>query len=83
VALKNASPEEFHLQPFKMYWQHNENDPEDLKQIYMDLYNADKFINEHNCIQQEHGTSEHECVIATIMFWSNLMQLANFGTASS
>ena len=66
-----------------MYWQHNENDPEDLERIYTDLYNADEFINEHNRIQQEHGTSEHECVIAAIMFWSDSTQLANFGTASS
>ena len=83
AALQNASPEEFHFQPFKMYWQHNENDPEDLERIYTDLYNADEFINEHNRIQQEHGTSEHECVIAAIMFWSDSTQLANFGTASS
>ena len=31
----------------------------------------------------EHETLEHENVIAAIMFWSDLMHLANFSTASS
>ncbi|KIL60072.1 hypothetical protein M378DRAFT_47864, partial [Amanita muscaria Koide BX008] len=82
AALQDALPEEFHLQPFKMYWQRDENDPVDLERIYTDLYNADEFLNEHDCIQNKHGTSEHENVIASIMLWSDSTQLANFGTAS-
>lgn len=82
AALQDASPEDFHLQPFKMYWQHDENDPEKLERIYTDLYNANEFLNEYNRIQTEHGTSECEIVIAAIMLWSDSTQLANFGTAS-
>ena len=82
AALQDALPQQFHLQPFKMYWQCNEEDPEELEWVYTDLYNADAFLDEHDCIQQKYGTSEHECVIAAIMLWSDSTQLANFGTAS-
>jgi hypothetical protein len=82
AALQDAPPEEFHLQPFKMYWQRDENDPTDPERIYTDLYNADEFLNEHDHIQHEHGASEYENVIASIMLWSDSTQLANFGTAS-
>ena len=48
AARQDASPEDFHLQLFKMYWQHDENDTEQLERIYMDLYNSNKFLNEYN-----------------------------------
>ena len=83
AALQDALPEEFHLQPFKMYWQHDEEDPENLERVYTDLYNADEFLKEQDRIQMDHETSEHEIVIAAMMFWSDETHLANFGTASS
>ena len=84
AALQEARPEEFHLQPFKIYWQRDENDPEQLERIYTDLYNSDAFLAEHDHIQEMYGMSEsgHECIIVAIMLWSNSTQLANFGTAS-
>lgn len=82
AALQEALPEDFHLQPFKMYWHHDENDPDQLERVYTDLYNADAFLDEHDHIQKMCGDSEHECIIAAIMLWSDSTQLANFGTAS-
>jgi hypothetical protein len=80
AALQDASPDEFHLQPFKLYWQHN-GDPDDSEHLYSELYNSDMLIEEHECIRKAYETQEHEMVIAAMMFWSDSMHLANFGNA--
>jgi hypothetical protein len=81
AALQDASPDEFHLQPFKLYWQHN-GDPDDSEHLYSKLYNSDVLIEEHEHIRKAYETQEHETVVAAMMFWSDLMHLANFGNAS-
>ncbi|KAK2460361.1 hypothetical protein APHAL10511_007526 [Amanita phalloides] len=82
AALQDASPEDFNLQPFKMYRKCNGNNSEQLEQIYTDIYNSNEFLNKHECVQVENAASEHESVVAAVMLWSDSTQLANFGTAS-
>ncbi|KAK2467954.1 hypothetical protein APHAL10511_000249 [Amanita phalloides] len=82
AAFEDATPTEFHLQPFKRYWQCDNNDTELLERLYSELYDSDEFLSQHDHLQRMHRTSEHEVVIAAIMLWSDSTQLANFGTAS-
>ena len=56
------------------------------KRVYSEVYNSDAFIEEHDHLQR-HGQlppddphCKREKVIAALMFWSNAMHLAQFGT---
>ena len=81
AALQDATPDEFHLQPFKLYWQHND-DPDDSERLYSELYNSDAFIEEHERIRKAYETPEREIVVVAMMLWSDSTHLANFGNAS-
>lgn len=83
AALQDASPDEFHLQPFKFYWQHNDSDdPDESERLYSELYDSDVLIEEHERIRKACETPERETVVAAMMFWSDSTHLANFGNAS-
>ncbi|KIL64223.1 hypothetical protein M378DRAFT_78516 [Amanita muscaria Koide BX008] len=81
AALQDASPNEFHLQPSKLYWQHDD-DPDNSERLYSELYDSDVFIDEHERIRAVYETKERDIVVAAMMLWSDSTQLANFGNAS-
>jgi hypothetical protein len=72
----------FHYTPFSLYWQPT---PEStLERLYSEIYNSDKFIEEHSRIRQlppEPGP-QYEHAIATMMISLDLMNLGQFGCAS-
>src|SRR5262249_16133986 len=72
----------FHLTPFKLFWQSDEDSPPE--RVLSELYTADAFLEEHEAIRAracEDGCTL-ETVIAACMLWSDSTHLANFGTAS-
>ena len=81
MALQDSSPDDFHLQPFKLYWI-PDKDADNPEHIYSELYNSDAFVNEYKFIRDKYEKEEKEVVIVAMMFWSDSMHLANFGNAS-
>ena len=74
----------FHYMPFKSFWK-DSSIPESVPQrVYDELYSSDAMIEAHMKLQQqplELGCTL-ECVVASLMLWSDSTHLANFGTAS-
>ena len=81
AALSDSSAETYHWIPFHEYWQPSETAPPE--RIYTELYNSDKFIEEHQqLISTAPIESQLERVIMAIMIWSDSTHLAKFGDAS-
>jgi len=81
-AFQEAAAETFHITPFRLFWQHSEDEP--AERVISELYNSDAMISEHQKIQaqpREPGCTL-ETVVGAIMLWSDSTHLANFGTAS-
>ena len=78
----SMTAEQFHIAPFKSYWQSAEGAlPE---RIYSELYTADAFLEEQQkigALPQRDG-EVYENVIVALMFWSDSTRLAQFGHAS-
>ena len=81
-AFQGASAEGFHLTPFRLFWQHSENEPPE--RIISEMYNSDAVLEEHEKIQSQPHESgcTLETVVASVMLWSDSTHLAQFGTAS-
>jgi hypothetical protein len=81
AAFLETAAEDFHITPFKEYWQPHPNLPRE--RIYSELYNTDAFIDEHERIRaQPRLECQLETVIAAIMLWSDSTHLTNFGNAT-
>jgi hypothetical protein len=81
-AFQEVTAETFHITPFRLYWQHSEDEP--AERVITELYNSDAMIAEHQKIQaqrREPGCTL-ETVVGAIMLWSDSTHLADFGTAS-
>ena len=81
AAFLESAAEDFHITPYKEYWQPQPNFPR--QRIYSELYNTDAFIDEHERIRaQPRPECQLEIVVAAIMLWSDLTHLTNFGNAT-
>ncbi|KIM65578.1 hypothetical protein SCLCIDRAFT_22486 [Scleroderma citrinum Foug A] len=72
----------FHLTPFKHVWK----SPSGREQcVYDELYSSDAWNKAHDEIQKQKCTDncQLERVVAGLMFWSDSMQLNQFGHASA
>ena len=72
----------FHLTPFKHVWK----SPSGREQrVYDELYSSDAWNKVHDEIQKQKRTDncQLERVVAGLMFWSDSMQLNQFGHASA
>jgi hypothetical protein len=72
--------ENFHIMPYKEYWQQQPNLPP--QRIYSELYNSDAFINEHERIRALRTECQLETVVAAIMLSSDSTHLTNFENAT-
>ena len=73
---------QFHLTPFKLF--RTLPGGEDSERVYSEMYNSDVFLDEHDRVQRaptDNPSCKREKVIAGLMFWSDAMHLASFGTA--
>jgi hypothetical protein len=84
AAYRETAAEQFHITPYKEYWQSSPNSPPE--RIYSELYNCDAYIQEHERIKAQALPQlpgpQLETVIAAIMLSSDSTLLASFGTAS-
>jgi hypothetical protein len=81
-AYEEVSAKSFHTQPFKLFWQPDEDQPPEC--IISELYTADAMLAEDKKIKtapQVPGCTL-ETIVAAIMLWSDSTHLANFGNAS-
>src|ERR1700678_2755446 len=80
-AFQESLAADFHIAPYKEYWQPRPNCPPE--RIYSELYHTDAFVDEHERIRaQPHPECQLETAIAAIMLWSDSTHLTNFGNAS-
>jgi len=79
-ALKESNATQYHLSPFKEFWQRSSNDP--VERLYSEIYTSDAVIEEHQAIQNRMPECNLEKVMIPILIWSDSTQLASFGTAS-
>jgi hypothetical protein len=79
-ALKDSNASQYHISPFKEYWQPSADDP--VERLYSEIYSSDTVIEEHRAIQNLMPKCGLEKVIIPIMLWSDSTQLASFGNAS-
>jgi hypothetical protein len=79
-ALKESNATQYHLAPFKEFWQRSSNDP--VERLYSEIYTSDAAIEEHQAIQSRMPECSLEKVMIPILLWSDSTQLASFGNAS-
>lgn len=82
-ALGEPGAKNFHLFPFKEYWQSQTPGSRPVR-TFGELYTSDAFLREHRAVQQQVRAEGRmiETVIIALMFWSDATHLASFGTAS-
>ncbi|OSX57456.1 hypothetical protein POSPLADRAFT_1050105 [Postia placenta MAD-698-R-SB12] len=74
---------QFHLFPFKRLWQ--STSASHTERVYDELYTSDAWLQAHDDLQRQppEPGCQLERVIAGLMFWSDSMRLANFGSAKA
>jgi len=80
-AFKSPLSRHFHLLPFNLYQKHPYGKAD--KCIFSELYDSDVFYDEHDkvqCALSDDPTCKREKVVMALMFWSDAMHLATFGT---
>ena len=85
-AFDSQISEQFHLTPFKLFRTQALPTGEDseYEHMYSEIYNSDVFLDEHDraqCVPTDNPSCKWEKVVAGLMFWSDAMHLAAFGTA--
>jgi hypothetical protein len=82
AAFRESAAERFHLTPFNMFYQPDDDTP--AEKIYGEIYNSPAMIDKHEKIysQARDGGCTLETVVAAMMLWSDSTHLASFGTAS-
>ena len=71
----------FHLTPFKCIWKSPATGRE--QRLYNELYTSDAWNKAHDELQKQQRVDSLERVIASLMFWSDGTQLAQFGHATA
>jgi hypothetical protein len=80
AALKESDALQYHLAPFREFWQASPDDP--VERLYSEIYTSDVLIEAHESIQNSMPNCKLEKVVVPLMLWSDSTQLASFGTAS-
>jgi len=79
--LRHSSHPHFHLEPYELYWQQNENSKP--VRVHGELYSSDAFIDAHRILQD--SPREPGCqlprVVVGLMFASDATQLTTFSNA--
>ena len=83
-AFQHPLAHHYHFSPFKLF--HKPPGNADSERVYSEVYDSDAFIEEHDRIQR-HGQlppddphCKREKIVAALMFWSDVTNLAQFGT---
>ena len=79
---ENSSSSCFHYTPFKKFWKPTADSAP--QRIHDEIYSSDVMVKAHKDLQNlppESGCNL-ECVVASLMFWSDSTHLASFGNAS-
>jgi hypothetical protein len=71
---------QYHLAPFREFWQASPDDP--VERLYSEMYTSDVLIEAHESVQNSMPNCKLEKVVIPLMLWSDSTQLASFGTAS-
>jgi hypothetical protein len=79
-ALKESSATQYHLSPFKEFWQSSPHDP--VERLYSEIYTSDVMIEAHQSVQNDVPGCTLEKVVIPLMLWSDATLLASFGNAS-
>ena len=79
-ALKESSATQYHLSPFKEFWQQGTHDT--VERLYSEIYTSDVMIEAHQAVQNDVPACTLEKVVIPLMLWSDATLLASFGNAS-
>ena len=83
MAFSSPAAKQFHLFPFKQFWQNTEDGTE--QQVYDELYTSDAWLEAHNNLQKQ--ANKPGCklnkIIVAMMFSSDATMLASFRTAKA
>ncbi|KAG6905700.1 hypothetical protein DXG01_001205 [Tephrocybe rancida] len=81
LTLKREDASNFHLEPYELLWQPDDNQPP--LPLYGELYTSQAFLSAHQTLQEsppEPGCNLPRVVVA-LMFWSDATHLTQFGNA--
>jgi hypothetical protein len=79
-ALKQSDATQYHLLPFKEFWQRSAHEP--VERLYSEVFTSDVMIEAHQAIQKDIPDCTLEKVIIPLLLWSDATLLASFGNAS-
>ena len=79
-ALKESDGTQYHLLPFKEFWQRSAHDP--VERLYSEIFTSDVMIDAHQAVQQDMPNCTLEKVVIPLLLWSDATLLASFGNAS-
>jgi hypothetical protein len=78
--LKESDVTQYHLVPFKEFWQLSADNP--AEQLYSEIFTSDVMIEAHQGVQNNMPNCTLEKVVIPLLLWSDAMLLASFGNAS-
>jgi hypothetical protein len=79
-ALKESDATQYHLLPFKEFWQPSADDP--VERLYSEIFTSDVMIEAHQAVQNDMPNCPLEKVVIPILLWSDATLLASFGNAT-
>jgi hypothetical protein len=79
-ALKETDATQYHLSPFKEFWQPSADNP--AERLYSEIFTSDVMIEAHQAVQRDMPNCTLEKVIIPLLLWSDATLLASFGNAS-
>ena len=84
--LSSSASQSFTYEPYKQFWSRPESNDPPIR-VYDELYTADKWLSEHEEIQNIQLPPEepdlYPRAVAALMFWSDSTHLAEFGQAKA
>jgi hypothetical protein len=79
-ALKECDATQYHLVPFKEFYQPSAHDP--VERLYSEIFTSDVMIDAHQAVQKDMPNCTLEKVVIPLLLWSDATLLASFGNAS-
>jgi hypothetical protein len=79
-ALKESDATQYHLSPFKEFWQPSSDNP--AERLYSEIFTSDVMIEAHQGVQNDMPDCTLEKVVIPLLLWSDATLLASFGNAS-
>ena len=83
MAYTEPAAKKFYTIPFREYWKPSKDEPEE--RLYSETFSADVFNEDYDTLRtrpRDGPNKDLEPFITGLIFYSDVMHLANFGTAS-